>query len=70
MCLDKAGTVKTPLERACDRFAAMVLMPAEVIIPWYYELEENPLCRVDVLAHRCGVSKQAMSIRLKELRLP
>lgn len=69
LCLDKKGTKKTPLERACDKIAANILMPREAIIPWYFDLEDNKLCRVDILAYRCGVSKQAMSIRLKELHL-
>lgn len=60
----------TLMERACDRFAALLLMPEELVRRFYAELEHNPANRVRILADRFGVSTWAMRRRLGELGLP
>jgi Zn-dependent peptidase ImmA (M78 family) len=57
------------MERACDRFAALLLMPEDMIRKCYDELVHNPGCRVSIMADRFGVSEWAMRRRLKELGL-
>ena len=68
--IDGAETRKTILERACDRFAVLLLMPEELIRQHFTELESNPEKRVSILAERFGVSPTAMRSRLRELKLP
>lgn len=55
-------------ERFCDAFAANLLMPAEVVKQQLAELGHNRHNdKRDVLASRFGVSRQALTIRLREL---
>jgi Zn-dependent peptidase ImmA (M78 family) len=67
--LDYNDSVTTPLEKACNTFAALVLMPEHIIREWWKELKNNKEYRVQIMAERCGVSITAMQIRLKVLRL-
>lgn len=57
------------LERACDRFAVLLLMPEDHIRKHYDELSANSENRVAIMSERFGVSYQAMSRRLRELEL-
>ena len=68
--LDSTATSKTALERACDRFAALLLLPEELVKLSYKDLEANPENRVAIIAQRFGVSLWAVRRRLKELGLP
>ncbi|MCE5314874.1 MAG: ImmA/IrrE family metallo-endopeptidase [Armatimonadota bacterium] len=68
--LDTNDTRRTTMERACDRFAALLLMPESLIRLHYDQLAYNPGCRVDIMAERFGVSAWALRRRLKELDLP
>lgn len=68
--VDGADTRRTMLERACDRFAALLLMPESVVRRWFEELTANPENRVAIIAERFGVSPTAARMRLKELGLP
>ncbi|MHB9036276.1 MAG: ImmA/IrrE family metallo-endopeptidase [Armatimonadota bacterium] len=68
--LDSSGTKRTMMERACDRFAALLLMPEELVRHHYSELAHNSDCRVSIMADRFGVSSWALRRRLKELGLP
>jgi Zn-dependent peptidase ImmA (M78 family) len=68
--LDSLKTRKTLIERACDRFAALLLMPEHLVRKWFDELSSNPSHRVAIMAERFGVSLWAMRVRLKELELP
>jgi len=67
---DTSKPRRTSMERACDRFAALLLMPAELVRRNYYELQHNPQQRVRIMADRFGVSAWAMRRRLRELGLP
>lgn len=67
---DGIDTRRTIVERACDRFAALVLMPEDFSRLWFEQLAGNPEHRVAIMAERFGVSIQAMSVRLRELGLP
>lgn len=67
--LDTNKTRRTIMERACDRFAALLLMPEDVIRRQYEELAYNPSCRVSIMAERFGVSTWALKRRLRELGL-
>lgn len=67
---DGASTRRTIVERACDRFAALLLMPEDITRRWFEELSGNPEYRVAIMSERFGVSVQAMAVRLKELDLP
>lgn len=67
---DTHRTRQTLMERACDRFAALLLMPEELVRRFYADLEHNPSNRVRILAGRFGVSMWAMRRRLRELGLP
>lgn len=68
--VDGADTRKTLIERACDRFAALLLMPEHIVRQWFDELASNPTNRVAIMADRFGVSRWAMRARLRELGLP
>ena len=68
--IDSIKTQKTVLERACDRFAALLLMPEAIVRQWFDELAANRENRVAIMAERFGVSAWAMRIRLRELSLP
>lgn len=59
----------TPLERACNLFAAELLMPEALIRQWWDELKHNRDYRIDILLNRCGVSNLALQVRLAELGL-
>ena len=66
---DTSGTRSTVMERACDRFAAMLLMPEDLVLRFHKELAHNPTQRVVVMAERFGVSASALVRRLRELGL-
>ncbi|MBI2844833.1 MAG: ImmA/IrrE family metallo-endopeptidase [Armatimonadetes bacterium] len=68
--LDSVRTRKTALERACDRFAALLLMPEPLVRQWFEDLSANPENRVAIMSERFGVSAWAMRVRLRELDLP
>ena len=68
--VDSANTRKTLLERGCDRFAALLLMPEQLVRQWFEELAGNPENRVAIMAERFGVSHSAMRMRLREIHLP
>lgn len=57
------------VERSCDRFAALLLMPENLIRRHYEELAYNQESRVAILASRFGVSQWAIRRRLRELGL-
>ena len=67
--LDTSRTSRTIVERACDRFAALLLMPEEYVRRYYDELAFNPQHRVRIMAERFGASTWAMRRRLRELGL-
>ena len=58
------------MERACDRFAALLLMPQDLVLLYYEELAFNPQNRVNIMAKRFEVSAVALKRRLRELDLP
>lgn len=66
---DTSRTGRTTVERACDRFAALLLMPEDWVRRYYTELAFNPQHRVRIMAERFGVSTWAMRRRLRELGL-
>lgn len=68
--IDGADTSRSMLERACDRFAALLLMPEDMVRLWFGELSANRENRVAIMAERFGVSSAAMRVRLQELGLP
>ncbi|MGQ9455520.1 MAG: ImmA/IrrE family metallo-endopeptidase [Armatimonadota bacterium] len=68
--LDTSGSRRSSLERACDRFATMLLMPEQLVRKYYFELENNPNQRLAIMASRFGVSVWAIRRRLRELGLP
>ena len=68
--LDGTDTAKCSTERACDRFAALLLMPEEIFRQYHKELASNPEHRIAILAERFGVSIAAVKSRLRELGLP
>lgn len=68
--IDSVETRKTRLERLCDRFAALLLMPEPLVRQWYDELAANAENRVAIMSERFGVSAWAMRVRLRELELP
>lgn len=61
---------RTLVERACDRFAVLLLMPEELVRCYYSELSHNTENRVAIMAERFGVSTWALRRRLRELGLP
>ena len=67
---DAAGTRRTMMERACDRFAAFLLMPKALMEQYYQELSHNSEQRINIMADRFGVSAWALKRRLSELGLP
>lgn len=69
-CFDTAQTRRTIMERACDRFAALLLMPEHVVRRHYEELAYNPERRISIISERLGVSAWALRRRLRELGLP
>lgn len=58
---------RSMMERACDSFAAMLLMPEDIIREHYSELSSNPQNRILIMAERFGVSVMAMRRRLREI---
>ncbi|OFX14468.1 MAG: hypothetical protein A2Z18_04685 [Armatimonadetes bacterium RBG_16_58_9] len=66
---DTMKTRRTMMERACDRFAALLLMPEELVRQYYRELAYNDAQRTRIMAERFGVSATAVRRRLKELGL-
>lgn len=69
-CLDTSTTRRTLMERACDRFAALLLMPEGLVRRFYEELAHNSEKRVSIMSERFGVSPWALRRRLRELGLP
>lgn len=67
--LDAPSGKLTPLEIACNRFAAEVLMPESLVRAWYNDLRANPGHRTAIIANRCGVTAQAVEVRLRQLGL-
>lgn len=67
---DTAQTRRTVVERACDRFAALLLMPEHLVRQYYDELAHNASHRVAVMADRFEVSAWALRRRLRELGMP
>lgn len=67
---DTDKTRRTMLERACDRFAALLLMPEDLVRLYHEELSYNSGQRVRIMAERFGVSDWALRRRLRELGLP
>ncbi len=67
--LDSAKMRTSIVERACDRFAALLLMPEELVRRYYDELAFNAENRVSIMSRRFGVSAWAMKRRLRELGL-
>ncbi|MGI6295813.1 MAG: ImmA/IrrE family metallo-endopeptidase [Armatimonadota bacterium] len=66
---DTSQMRRSSLERACDRFAALLLMPEPWVRRYYAELASNPENRVQIMAGRFEVSSWAMKRRLTELQL-
>ena len=67
---DTSKTRHTMMEHACDRFAALLLMPENLVRQYYEELAYNTERRVSIMADRFGVSSWALRRRLNELGLP
>ncbi|MCE5197540.1 MAG: ImmA/IrrE family metallo-endopeptidase [Armatimonadota bacterium] len=67
---DTSKTSRTMMERACDHFAVLLLMPEALIRHHYTELSYNAEQRTGIMAERFGVSAWAMRRRLRELSLP
>lgn len=66
---DTSNTRRSIIERACDRFAALLLMPDDWVRRYYEELSFNAENRVSIMSQRFGVSAIAMKRRLRELGL-
>lgn len=66
---DTSKTRRTTMERSCDRFAALLLMPEHLVRQYYTELAHNSQRRIAIMAGRLGVSAWALRRRLKELGL-
>jgi Zn-dependent peptidase ImmA (M78 family) len=66
---DTSTTSRTIMERACDRFAALLLMPEGLVKSYYDELAYNVEKRISIMSQRLGVSSWALRRRLKELGL-
>ena len=67
--LDADCTHHNELERACNRFAAELLMPTDTIREWFHDLRGNPDYRDQIIAERCGVTVMAVRVRMEELGL-
>lgn len=67
--LDDSGTSDSPIERACNKFAAQLLMPRELFCEWWDDLRHNKEYREQILIGRFGVTIQALRIRERELGL-
>jgi Zn-dependent peptidase ImmA (M78 family) len=66
---DTSQTKHSIVERACDRFAALLLMPEDWVRRYYDELSFNAENRVSIMSRRFGVSAWALRRRLRELGL-
>jgi len=66
---DASQMRRSMLERACDRFAALLLMPEDWVRRYYGELSFNSEHRVKIMSDRFGVSAWALRRRLRELGL-
>lgn len=66
---DTSDTRRTAIERACDKFAVLLLMPEQLIKSNFDELAQNPGMRINIMANRFDVSAWAMRRRLRELGL-
>lgn len=67
--MDCTHRVWTPLERACNTFAAKLLMPDERIRQWYEDLKHNKEYRDVIIAERCGVTVSAVKVKCERLGL-
>lgn len=67
---DTSRTSRSVMERACDRFAALLLMPEDMVRRYHQELSHNDEQRVRIMAERFEVSTWALRRRLNELELP
>ncbi|MCX8053932.1 MAG: ImmA/IrrE family metallo-endopeptidase [Armatimonadetes bacterium] len=67
--IDTPKTRRTVMERACDRFAALLLMPENLVRQYFRELAANESKRVAVMSSRFGVSAWAIRRRLRKLGL-
>ncbi len=56
-----------PQERAANRFAAALLMPADWLRAAWDDYRDNPDHRPDIIAEMFSVSAEALKVRLKEL---
>ena len=66
---DTSKMRRSIVERACDRFAALLLMPEDWVRRYYEELSFNAENRVSIMSERFGVSAAALRRRLRELGL-
>lgn len=66
---DTSRTRRSLVERACDRFAALLLMPEDWVRRYYEDLSFNRENRLRIMAERFGVSIWALRRRLRELGL-
>lgn len=57
------------IERQADRLGGYILMPSGLIKKAFYRGTHLPCESINALADQFGVSRQAMKIRLKEMRL-
>lgn len=67
--LDSSKMRRSIIERACDRFAALLLMPEDWVRRYFDELSFNAENRVSIMSQRFGVSAWALRRRLRELGL-
>lgn len=67
--VDGSKTGSTLMEKACNRFAVLLLMPEMLIKEHHEQLARNPENRLAILSDRFGVSNWAMRRRLKEIGL-
>jgi Zn-dependent peptidase ImmA (M78 family) len=64
------GDIHTPTERLCNRFAAELLMPARAVRSAVHELRTYARSHiVQAIAALFNVTKEAVCVRLNELRL-
>jgi Zn-dependent peptidase ImmA (M78 family) len=55
------------MESDADRFAAELIMPEETVRKQWLLYRDNKEYRIEVMADRFGVSRTAMSIRIRQL---
>lgn len=67
--VDGSKTGSSIMEKACNRFAVLLLMPEMLVKEHHEQLVHNPENRLAILSDRFGVSNWAMRRRLKEIGL-